>query len=148
MSREAELSEYFPGLRSGGTRITSPATVEYNCIAWAAGDDARWWWPDVTELGYWPEAVIREESIKAFVMLFASLGFTETETSTLESGVEKIALFGIGTKPTHAARQLPNGVWTSKLGPWEDIEHSLQALTGDVYGEVVRVFRRSKRWQQ
>lgn len=28
----------FPRLTSGNHRITSPATPDYNCIAWAAGN--------------------------------------------------------------------------------------------------------------
>lgn len=50
---------------------------------------------------------------------------------------------------SHVARQLPDGRWTSKLGPDEDIEHNdLHALEGDVgvyplcYGVVIRFMRR------
>ena len=25
--------------------ITSPTEISYNCIAWAANEDTRWWWP-------------------------------------------------------------------------------------------------------
>jgi hypothetical protein len=44
--------------------------------------------------------------------------------------------------PKHAARQLPNGRWTSKLGVSEDIEHALHDLTGLIYGSVALVFKR------
>jgi hypothetical protein len=44
--------------------------------------------------------------------------------------------------PTHAARLLPSGLWTSKLGEWEDIEHDLLALEGDVYGTVALLLKR------
>jgi hypothetical protein len=44
--------------------------------------------------------------------------------------------------PKHAARQLPSGRWTSKLGPMEDIEHALHDLTGMAYGSVVLVMKR------
>jgi len=43
----------------------------------------------------------------------------------------------------HAARQLPEGRWTSKLGELEDIEHALHDLTGTVYGSVVLVMKRA-----
>ena len=36
----------FPALVGTGYFVTSPATPEYNCIAWAAGETDRWWWPD------------------------------------------------------------------------------------------------------
>jgi hypothetical protein len=42
----------------------------------------------------------------------------------------------------HAARQLPGGRWTSKLGALEDIEHALQDLVGTEYGSVVQVMKR------
>ncbi|MCI0364369.1 MAG: hypothetical protein L0219_10830 [Phycisphaerales bacterium] len=41
----------------------------------------------------------------------------------LEPGLEKVALFADSFYYTHAARQLPTGPWTSKLGKAEDIEH-------------------------
>jgi hypothetical protein len=45
------------------------------------------------------------------------------------------------------ARQLPTGVWTSKCGSLEDIEHeTLEALAGFgpyEYGAVVRFLKRS-----
>jgi hypothetical protein len=44
--------------------------------------------------------------------------------------------------PLHAARQLPSGRWTSKLGELEDIEHGLRDLEGDAYGTVVLIMKR------
>ncbi|MCG8587287.1 MAG: hypothetical protein MI757_21490 [Pirellulales bacterium] len=44
---------------------------------------------------------------------------------------------------THAARQLPDGRWTSKLGKAEDIEHdSANDVAGGLYGEVVEFMKR------
>jgi hypothetical protein len=63
--------------------------------------------------------------------------------ASLEPGFEKVALFGSSLYYTHAARQLPNGKWTSKLGKAEDIEHdSPDIVAGGVYGELVQVMRR------
>lgn len=45
--------------------------------------------------------------------------------------------------PTHAARQLPDGTWTSKLGKDVDISHdSLDGLSGDRYGTPALILRR------
>jgi hypothetical protein len=73
---------------------------------------------------FWPANVPREETLEAFVAAFSTLGYSVTEDPSREPGVEKVALYSdrIGT-PTHAARQLPNGQWTSKLGKDIDIEH-------------------------
>jgi hypothetical protein len=75
--------------------------------------------------------------------LFSSLGYAPCSAAALEPGYDKIAIFtsADGT-PTHAARQLSSGRWTSKLGNWEDIEHDLEDLCGDIYGSVAQVMRR------
>ena len=74
---------------------------------------------------YWPLGVRREVTIAAFVEAFQSLGYETCTEGNLENGVIKVALFADEAgKPTHAARQLPDGCWTSKLGELEDIEHT------------------------
>lgn len=42
-----EIEKAFPNLQIRGYSITSPATPEYNCIAWAAGEAQSWWEPDL-----------------------------------------------------------------------------------------------------
>jgi hypothetical protein len=81
--------------------------------------------------------------VEAFRAAFATLGYAVCAGAEPESGFEKVALFaGAHGVPTHAARQLPSGRWTSKLGELEDIEHALHDLTGLVYGSVVLVLKR------
>lgn len=138
------LDEVFPGLAGSGYQVTSPRNGDYDCIAWAAGDTHLWWWPgkDATK-EYWPPGVPRERTSGAFVAAFASLGNVLCENDGLEGGYEKIALFADADgRPTHAARQLLSGLWSSKLGKAEDIEHRLHDLEGAVYGSVVLVMRR------
>lgn len=133
----------FPNLQEAGYLVTSEVTPQYNCIAWAAGDDGRWWWPDPMEQAYWPPDIPREETLDAFIQTYAKLGSQPCENEELEPAYEKIALFASSNGvPTHAARQLPNGSWTSKLGRQEDIEHSLEGVEGPAYGTVVRFMRR------
>lgn len=141
MNRDA-LERAFPGLAGQGATVTSPETPMYNCIAWAAGDCDRWWWPSVNS--YWPEAVIREETLGAFVEAFATLGFTPTDTAQHREGFEKVAIYvDASDVPTHAARQLPSGRWTSKLGQQVDIEHQdPESVTGARYGRVAVVLER------
>lgn len=139
----ALIEQLFPGLRGKPFEITSPRAVDYNCVAWSAQDSTRCWWPAP---GYfWPEESPREITINAFRNAFGTLGFTECASAEPEEGFEKVAIFidanGI---PSHAARQLPNGRWTSKLGRLEDIEHSLVDLEGDCYGRVAAVMRRPR----
>jgi hypothetical protein len=126
--------------------MTSPYDRRYNCIAWAAGFTDNWWEPDEDGIGYWPPGVPREYSLDAYLWALESVGFERCDSANLEPGFEKVAFFAKATAPTHAARQLANGKWTSKLGPSEDIEHVLDALTGHdghEYGQVVQIMRRA-----
>lgn len=130
----------FPRLTDLKHRITSPATPDYNCIAWSLADMDRWWQPGV----YWPvQADPDDYGLGTLVEAFRSRGFEECEGEGLEAGYEKVALYGSGLFYTHAARQLSNGKWTSKLGRSEDIEHeSPDDLAGGLYGEVHQYMRR------
>lgn len=133
----------FPRLTENNHRLTSPESIAYNCIAWAAGDVEHWWQPGM----YWPGSIAENEyGIGAPEQLFKALGYEACSMDiSLEEGFEKVALFGQALLYTHAARQLANGKWTSKLGKAEDIEHdSPQDVAGGIYGEVVQVMKRPK----
>jgi hypothetical protein len=134
--------ECFPRLAGSVYSITSPVSPRYNCVSWAAEVVADWWWPDEDGVGTWPAGVPREETLAAFILAFRTLGYEPCTTAEPESGYQKVALYALGGSPTHAARQLPSGRWTSKLGPQEDIEHELGALEGPLYGTVVQVLKR------
>jgi hypothetical protein len=141
------IEDVFPRLRGTEWRLTSPAETHYSCIAWATGDTTQWWWPrDPAEGYYWPAGVERAETLAAFVAAYSLLGYVPCSTPKLEAGYEKVAIFTApdGT-PTHASRQLPSGLWTSKLGNWEDIEHALEDICGAVYGSVAQLMRRESR---
>ena len=142
------LEQVFPGLRVSGYQVTSPKADRYNCIAWAAGDVSNWWWPDEPDQldsSYWPPGVPRVETLDAFGEAFATLGYEACDDERPEAGYEKVALFTIAGEPTHAARQLAGGRWTSKLGPMEDIEHGLRDLEGGLYGSVAMLLKRAIR---
>ena len=139
-----QLEHLFPRLAGNNYEITSPPTGHYNCIAWAAGEMQRWWWPGENEdMEYWPPGVIREGTQHAFEAAFATLGYKVCESEVFEEGYQKIALFANDDGPSHAARQLSNGRWTSKLGRLEDVEHALHDLEGLQYGAVVRIMMRN-----
>jgi hypothetical protein len=140
-----DLEALFPGLRGAKYQVTSPATDLYNCIAWAASDTGRWWWPDLLKQRYWPANATRDESLPAFQEAFGTLGFIICHDERWEIGFEKIAIYADDDGPLHAARQLANGRWTSKLGELEDIEHDLHDLEGAEYGYVVVVMMRTLR---
>ncbi|MGH7498113.1 MAG: DUF7689 domain-containing protein, partial [Gemmatimonadales bacterium] len=124
--------------------LTSAADPDYNCIAWAAGDSQRVWWPAPSPYAYWPPNVSLKEAVDAFAAAFATLGYSPCPDGSVEAGYEKVAIFvSKDGKPTHAARQLPGGTWTSKLGKGgEDISHSLYGLEGGAYGDVALHMKR------
>jgi hypothetical protein len=141
------IESEFPRLRQDGYSITSPGTDDYNCIAWAGGDTTRKWDPDPTSGRYWPKTVPRTLDVESFVQLFAlEGGYSPCDSQAFEQGFEKIALFvSLSREVTHAARQLPSGTWTSKLGDWEDIEHStLSGLESAFYGQVAKILKRPR----
>lgn len=135
----------FPNLIVYGYKLTSPDTIDYNCAAWAAEDNQAWWWPDAQNQHYWPPDVPREETLEAFRRAYQTLGYEVCQNYVLEEGFKKIAIYVNSSQmPTHVARQLPDGKWTSKLGQDEDIEHNnLEGLTGQPgYGEVACIMKR------
>ncbi|MDF5722241.1 MAG: hypothetical protein PUP91_17485 [Rhizonema sp. PD37] len=148
MATDGRLESYkenkFPNLSSTRYFVTSRQSSSYNCFAWAAGEDDRWWSPlDPDNMYYWVEGVTAELTMSAFIQAYKSLGYELCDNSELEAGFEKIAIYATSDgEPTHAARQLSNGKWTSKLGRWEDIEHELEGLTGEMYGSVQQILKR------
>jgi hypothetical protein len=143
----AHLEKEFPGLRETPYSLTSPRSDEYNCIAWAASDDRAWWWPDPMGVSYWPIGVPRVATLQAFEQAYAQLGFQRCSTPNVEPLFEKIAVFAdAGGMPQHAARQLPDGTWSSKLGVLEDINHTtLESVSGASYGHPVLFMRRHRK---
>jgi hypothetical protein len=140
------IEQLFPGLRGTDFESTSPRDTRYNCVAWAANDSRRWWWPGESPFSFWPAGVDREESVAKFVEAFATLGYQVSASGEHEPNIEKVAIFASGEGvPTHMARQLPNGAWTSKLGRLEDISHiEVSGIAGDDYGDVVAFLERPR----
>lgn len=136
-----DFPQLFPKLGLGDYTLTSPKTPHYNCIAWAAGDEGRWWWPDSAGVSYWPIAE-RSETVGNFRQAFESLGFVQCGGDEIEDDFEKIALYAKDAVPTHMSRQLISGMWTSKCGRMEDISHQLGGLEGTDYGEIALIMKR------
>ena len=129
----------WPNLRQANCAITSPNSPVYNCAAWAANDPDNWWQPlQVTgTITYWPDGARRDATIAGYEEAFRTLGYQACEDERLEPGTEKIALYADGEGTfVHAARQLDDGRWTSKLGDLVDIEHpTLADVAGGIYGQ-------------
>ena len=143
------LFQAFPKLsHDNGFKVSSKATPVYNCIAWAYKLDNRWMWPNTGEYSfldgvhYWPSDEILDCDVSNFIEAFKLKGYECCDNSCFEPeyrNKQKIALY---VKPgttecTHAARELSNGCWTSKLGNDCDIQHGTpDTIENDGYGKV------------
>jgi hypothetical protein len=121
--------------------VLAPATSAYNCIAWALGKEDSWIWPSAP--GY---AV----SMADFDALFAFYGYRRIGSLNYDKvpGYDKLVLyakpndFGV-PEPTHSARQLPDGSWSSKLGKLPLIRHlHPDDIDGGSYGAAHAVYVR------
>jgi hypothetical protein len=137
-----QIVAIFPRLKKSHLALTSPPTPSYNCIAWAAGEQSRKWWPWPTAAAYWPPGVSRNDDLESFLAAFSTLGYVQCEDGSAERAFEKIAFYGRPDGVLHAARQLTNGFWTSKLGDSEDISHSIYGLEAGYYGDVLGYMKR------
>lgn len=142
----SDIEQCFGGLAAAGYRVTSPPDTSYNCAAWAAAETQQWWDPAPTAGYYWPPEVPRVLTLPNLIAAFVTRGYELCGDGGVEEGFEKLALYSDDNGwPTHVARQLLSGAWTSKLGVSEDIEHAtLEALEGPAYGKAVRFLRRSR----
>lgn len=141
--RALPLSGFCPRLTDANHSVTSPATFRYNCLAWAAGGAAKKWGDQAPY--YWPKDVERGADIESLIRLFEWLGFERCADGEFEVGCEKVALYSFEGIWTHAARQKSDGVWTSKLGDFEDIDHTdPEDVAGGDYGEIAAFLKREK----
>ena len=141
----------FPYLNQDNHSITSKATRKYNCIAWAVSETEtyRRWDPDPQGIYYWPPGIPRKVTMEAVVQVYETLGFRLCFDTALQDGIDKIAIYGKKAPndviiPTHAARQLETGEWTSKLGDAEDISHKALGDVNGLYGEPVVYMERHR----
>jgi hypothetical protein len=92
---------------------------------------------------YWPPGIPALPSMSGVIAAYRACGYEVCDSGDVAAGFEKIAIFADDAgEPRHAARQLPSGAWTSKLGTHVDIEHQdCDAVGGVFYGEP-RVYMR------
>jgi hypothetical protein len=91
--------------------------------------------------------VPRAYTVEALIKAYATVGFSVSAAGSLQPDTDKIALYAKdAVKYQHAARQLKDGRWSSKLGKLEDITHdSPDALANAGYGGVVGYLERARK---
>ena len=136
-----EGSEDFPNLKAADFEVTSGETARYNCLAWAVDVNDEWWEPSAD--GVWPSDVPHDITLESLVKLYSRFGYEICEDGDHQPEFEKIAIYGERFEYEHAAHQLPDGGWTSKLGSGVDISHkNLDCIAGGAYGNVIAFLRR------
>lgn len=145
--RYEKLKKWAPNVTLSNTTFTSDPTTAYNCVAWAVCRDDAYIWPSRNYFGWlysWPIET-RKLTIECFMAAFETYGYTECQSLCNEHRYEKIAIYADNGEPTHVARQLFCGKWTSKLGDTDDICHAtLEVLEGETYGTVVKCMKRKR----
>ena len=104
-------------------------------------------WPEdeCDGVSVWPGMSTGQGDIGTFIEAFRTAGFDLCDETDIDEGYEKVALYcdPNSEECTHAARQLENGLWSSKLGSSNDIQHSTPySIQGRLYGNVACVLRR------
>lgn len=142
------IRKNFPDLSDDEYEPISPIDEDYNCIAWAAGDNKRWWEPSsFPKPGhFWPLEDPGNYTLDGYIMAFKVIGYEVCNSADLEPGFEKVAIYvKPDGEPRHMARQLNNGKWTSKLGGYKDIVHeNLEGLEGNIYGSLTKILKRPR----
>jgi hypothetical protein len=143
---EAELlEEQIPALATSPYTVESESTTDYNCIGWALGDCCRYWSPALEGGYHWPKDLpLGIPVVDVVATVFRRAGYVECSDATFEPGVEKVVIYADDLREVrHAARQLPDGRWASKMGDLADINHEdLEPLEGAFFGKVTLIMAR------
>jgi hypothetical protein len=132
------LSGVFPNLKKDDYCVTAPEEPSYNCIAWTIGNTSKWVWGDVDKAGN-NNGTVEISDFDAFYK--ANGGLTPVVGSTPSNA--KVALYAVGSKPTHGAVKTGTGScsFESKLGKYVRIAHDPTQLEGgSLYGNIDRYY--------
>jgi len=131
----------------GEWSITGDANENYNCISWSVGITDEWTWWDVDQYPKFgdQDGILEVSDFDGFYDYYGYEPSTKAE-----AGIQLYKKPGAEepTNPdgiTHAARETDYGMWESKCGAWEKIDHMRDALndTSETasYGEHFRYYK-------
>lgn len=160
-SNRDELIACFPQLADDPHfKITSPQTVEYNCIAWAMGFEKRWvacfvpssahdndgMYNHIRErFVWWPKGVEMSMRKEALVDAFRAVGFEITDNQDYEDEYDKAVLYERDGNWTHASRIISDSVEHSKFGESWDGCHGRDRFSDSNYGNPFAYMKRPHR---
>lgn len=143
---DSYLTYYFKNLNVHDCMEAAPATIRYNCMAWAMGLWDEWYWPSSEIL----DSKNEEEQTLYFCDELHDYGYVQCDEES--AMIDLWALFdekGKFKKYTHMSvrnvsakdKFLHGYDWESKLGSSERIFHPRYSLEGNIYGKVVMHFK-------
>jgi hypothetical protein len=140
MSR-LDIERDFP-LLIGKEYELSDENFNYNCLAYALGDENRWWEPPRMSGRYWPDGFASDTTVATVESILRVSGFTEELEPSATPITHAVAIYAEGNEWTHFAR-FSEGEWSSKLGEGHDVQGvQLEDLEGLVYGKVLKILAR------
>lgn len=141
-----QLYKDLPCLKEPQSLFSPESYVDYiyNCIAWAMGSNIMWVGGNDIPWQWWPSGVPMDMNKQSLVDAFMALGFVICDDDSYEEGFRKVALYGIGSEWTHAARVLDTTKYHSKFGCNCDGFHSSNPalFDGTIYGSVYKYMKR------
>lgn len=131
--------------------INNSESDNYNCISHTLGIKDKWSWSyDKNEIyeydydHYWP--VRCELTKESFDDFYEYHGFEKIKLLDFSYNPKytKVVLYTNNGVPTHAAIQINEFFWESKIGMFGILRHDLFEIENDVYGEVTQIYRKLK----
>jgi len=153
---ERDLIEMlFPGLKKQAYTITDGPTpllihlktchiianpYAYNCIGWSLCSIFNGWFQPPSNL----LQAAPKLQLKWFDQFYAAKNWKISKNCKPEKGVRKIALYcNAKGYPSHAAKQIEDDWWESKLGQGHRVVHpGTGSLEGEQYGKVTRCYEK------
>jgi type VI secretion system secreted protein VgrG len=123
--------------------VLAPASATYNCIGWSLGNSNSWVWPTLAG---------QPARLSDFDALYYFYGFRRVNKLSYKRlpDHDKVLLYAIrkpdgSVRLTHAALQMPDGSWSSKLGSLPLIRHLHPGdVSGPSYGSPYIMYIRKR----
>ena len=143
---KTDVEADFPHL-TGKEYGLSDEDFNYNCLAFALGDESHWWEPPRQPGQYWPPGFPDDVTIATVESIIRLHGYTVEIDTTSTPQTDAIAIYGVGNDWTHFAR-FSDGRWCSKLGEGHDVSGvHLEDLEGAMYGKIAKILCRPRTTQ-
>jgi hypothetical protein len=134
-----ELEKDFPNLFNNNYKIINVSNPEeYNCHAFSLNILDMWCGSSERS---WPSNIPRNPILENYIKYFNLYGYILCDSLDYEENYDRIAIYVNSGYVTHSCRQFGN-MWRSKLGPCDILEHKLDWISGDIYGNVECVMKR------